>query len=161
WKKTMVQLQRREQSSSARQIYDALKAQIDAGVYGAGARLPSTRALASELGASRTTVTTAYEQLIAEGFIETRQGRQARGATARGPARGPGGKNGRRAPVARLPVYGREAMSFPAPPVELGRLQVDFRSGDISPSDFPMRGWRRALTAAFKHRPRSFRYGDP
>jgi len=38
---------------------------------------------------------------------------------------------------------------------------VDFRSGDISTSDFPMLAWRRALTAALQHRPRSFRYGDP
>ena len=159
----MVQLSpdRSGRSSSARHIYEALKAQIDEGVYGAGARLPSTRALASELGASRTTVTAAYEQLVAEGFIETRQGRRAQVATTLVSPPRSRGENRRRANVARLSAYGREAMTFPAPPVELGRLQVDFRSGDISPSDFPMRGWRRALTAAFKHRPRSFRYGDP
>ena len=55
----------------ARQIYDALKTQIEEGVYGPSDKLPSTRTLASEFGASRTTITAAYEQLLAEGFIET------------------------------------------------------------------------------------------
>ena len=34
----------------AREIYDGLKGQIASGAYGPGARLPSTRALAVELG---------------------------------------------------------------------------------------------------------------
>src|SRR5262245_38112976 len=107
---------RRAQSSSAQQIYEALKAQIDEGVYGTSARLPSTRALATELGASRTTVTAAYEQLLAEGFIETGQGRQARvSATLVSPPRSPV-RDTRQASVARLSAYGREAIKFrPAP----------------------------------------------
>jgi len=62
----------------AREIYQALKTQIEDGVYGPSDKLPSTRTLANEFGASRTTVTAAYEQLLAEGFIETGQGRRAR-----------------------------------------------------------------------------------
>ncbi len=50
-------------TKSTRAIYEALKAQIEEGLYGLGARLPSTRMLALELGASRTTVSAAYEQL--------------------------------------------------------------------------------------------------
>ncbi|MHB1510869.1 MAG: MocR-like transcription factor YczR [Acidimicrobiales bacterium] len=38
------------------------------------ARLPAERTLATELGVSRTTVTAAYEQLRAEGFLLSRQG---------------------------------------------------------------------------------------
>jgi len=115
----MVQLssERSGRASGARHIYAALKAQIDEGVYGAGARLPSTRALASELGASRTTVTAAYEQLVAEGFIETRQGRRAQVATTLLSPPRPRGENRRRWSVARLSAYGREAMKFP----EIGR----------------------------------------
>ncbi len=37
-------------------------------------RLPSTRALAEELGVSRATVLAAFDQLIAEGYLEGRQG---------------------------------------------------------------------------------------
>ena len=40
-------------------ICEAIKGRIAAGLYGPGARLPSTRALAVEWGVSRTTVTVA------------------------------------------------------------------------------------------------------
>ena len=39
-----------------------------------GIRLPASRLLAQELGVSRMTVTGVYEQLLAEGFCEARQG---------------------------------------------------------------------------------------
>ncbi|WP_394836756.1 PLP-dependent aminotransferase family protein [Pendulispora rubella] len=39
-----------------------------------GARLPSTRALATDLGVSRGVIVEAYEQLTAEGYLETRRG---------------------------------------------------------------------------------------
>lgn len=56
------------------QIYERLRSAILRRVLTAGARLPSTRALAEELGVSRTTVLTAYEQLLAEGYVEGRSG---------------------------------------------------------------------------------------
>ena len=39
-----------------------------------GIRLPASRVLAQELGLSRITVSGAYEQLVAEGFLEARRG---------------------------------------------------------------------------------------
>ncbi|MGL1311205.1 GntR family transcriptional regulator, partial [Vibrio parahaemolyticus] len=39
-----------------------------------GMQLPSSRDLALELGTSRNTVTYAYEQLLAEGYLESRTG---------------------------------------------------------------------------------------
>ena len=62
----------------AQSICKAVKDWIAAGQFNPGAALPSTRSLAAEWGVSRTTVTAAYEQLIAEGYIETRQGGRAR-----------------------------------------------------------------------------------
>ena len=60
-----------------RQIYDGLRRQIlDGGLRG-GARLPSTRDLARDLRVARTTVVQAFEQLRAEGYVET----VSRGAT--------------------------------------------------------------------------------
>jgi GntR family transcriptional regulator / MocR family aminotransferase len=50
-----------------RRVYLALKTKIRAGGLGPAARVPSTRALARDLGVSRNTVTLAYEQLAAEG----------------------------------------------------------------------------------------------
>src|SRR5262249_62023674 len=111
----------------------------------AGLRLPSTRALAAELGASRTTVPAAFEQLLAEGFIETKQGRQARVSATFVPAPHSRARNTHRTRAARLSGYGREVMEFRAPPVPPGRLLVDFRNGDVATSDFPLLAWRRAL----------------
>ncbi|NLY80816.1 MAG: PLP-dependent aminotransferase family protein [Lysinibacillus sp.] len=57
-----------------RQIYKQLRTKILNGELPAGYRLPSTRQLAEELEVSRNVVLEAYEQLLAEGFIEGRQG---------------------------------------------------------------------------------------
>ena len=56
------------------QLTRAMKSAILSGRLVAGARLPPTRALAEELGVSRITVLTAYEQLRAEGYIVGRVG---------------------------------------------------------------------------------------
>src|SRR5690242_14375502 len=72
----------RPEGMGARQIYEALRDQIVDGVYGADGVLASSRALAAELGVSRTTVTAAYEQLAAEGFIHVRHGARPRVAAS-------------------------------------------------------------------------------
>jgi GntR family transcriptional regulator/MocR family aminotransferase len=56
------------------QIYDAYRALIVNGNLRPGQQLPSTRALTSELKVSRIPVLTAYAQLLAEGYCETRVG---------------------------------------------------------------------------------------
>ena len=56
------------------QIYRQLRAAIVDGRLAAGARLPSTRDLAAQLGVSRKTTLEAYEQLGAEGFLASRRG---------------------------------------------------------------------------------------
>ena len=56
------------------QIYAHLQAAILTGRLSRGAKMPSTRALAEELKVSRNTVLTAYEQLRAEGYIESVKG---------------------------------------------------------------------------------------
>lgn len=57
-----------------RQVYDALRDAILSCRLAPGARLPSSRALATELGVSRTTITVAYEQLRSEGYISGQRG---------------------------------------------------------------------------------------
>ncbi len=57
-----------------RQIYERLRRAVLDGQLKTGERLPSTRELASELGVSRNTVFIAYEQLLAEGYIEGKVG---------------------------------------------------------------------------------------
>jgi len=57
-----------------KQIYGWLRGAILAGQVPRGTRLPSTRALATELGVSRTTTALAYDQLLLEGYLESRVG---------------------------------------------------------------------------------------
>ncbi len=55
------------------QIYEYIKQEILQGSLSYPERLPSARSLASFLQVSRSTVDTAYEQLLSEGYIESRQ----------------------------------------------------------------------------------------
>jgi GntR family transcriptional regulator / MocR family aminotransferase len=57
-----------------RQIYTQVRAAVLARTLGPGTRLPSSRALAAQLGAARASVVTAYEQLLAEGYVFGRTG---------------------------------------------------------------------------------------
>lgn len=65
-----------------RQIYDWFRAAILDGQLLPGQIVPPTRSLALELHISRAPVLNAYEQLHAEGYLETRTGAGTRVATA-------------------------------------------------------------------------------
>ncbi len=54
-----------------RQLYDELRQAILSGRLAAGTRLPSTRLLANELSISRNTVVNTFDQLMAEGYLES------------------------------------------------------------------------------------------
>lgn len=56
------------------QIYHAIKRDIEDGNISCGEKLPSTRLLATNLNVSRFTVDLAYDQLVAEGYIQARAG---------------------------------------------------------------------------------------
>ena len=55
-----------------RQLYARLRGAIADGALRPGGRIPSSRALAKELGVARGTVETAYALLEAEGYIQGR-----------------------------------------------------------------------------------------
>jgi GntR family transcriptional regulator/MocR family aminotransferase len=57
-----------------RQIYQALKQKILSGEIARGRKMPSSRLLAEDLRVSRNIVMIAYDQLIAEGYLESRRG---------------------------------------------------------------------------------------
>ncbi len=61
-----------------RQVYLGVRHAILNAVVEPGSRLPSTRALASDIGVSRNTVVMAYEQLRAEGYTVGRGGSDTR-----------------------------------------------------------------------------------
>lgn len=52
------------------QICISFRAQAASGDLPTGTRMPATRVLATELGVSRSTIVTAYEQLVAEGYLK-------------------------------------------------------------------------------------------
>ena len=56
------------------QLYAALRDAILTGRLTRGGRIPASRALAAEVGVSRNTVITACDQLLAEGYVESRAG---------------------------------------------------------------------------------------
>ncbi len=55
-------------------VYERFRDAVRDGLLLSGQRLPSSRELASRWGVARITVTQAYEQLVAEGYLETRRG---------------------------------------------------------------------------------------
>lgn len=55
-------------------LFHAVRLKIVGQLWPTAGRLPSTRKMAAELGLSRNTVVAAYEQLVAEGYIESRRG---------------------------------------------------------------------------------------
>ncbi len=121
------------------QLERSLRENIRRGRLPAGTRLPSTRALAAELGVSRGVVTEAYGQLGAEGYLETRQGAAVRVARAV------------RATVPRAP-----ARSL------LPTFPYHFHPGLPDLAGFPRDSWLRSLRAAWRESPLgAVGYGDP
>lgn len=56
------------------QVHEAIRRDIERGRFRVGARLPGSRSMAVTLGVSRTVVLMAYEQLEAEGYVQTQGG---------------------------------------------------------------------------------------
>jgi GntR family transcriptional regulator/MocR family aminotransferase len=144
-------------------VYELLRGQMADGTLAGGARVPSTRALANDLGISRTTVTAAYEQLAAEGFLLTSSGRAARvaappvatAALRPGPSR-------RGKPAVSLSAYGRRVAATDMPPVPpMQAAAIDFRYGAVAARDFPTLVWRRAYQAELLRRQPSLYYMAP
>ena len=70
----LVRIDPQARVSLQQQIYDGLRRAIVDGVLPPGARVPSSRELARDLGVSRTTTLLAQEQLLAEGYLAARHG---------------------------------------------------------------------------------------
>ena len=133
-------------------VYERLRRDILDGRFQPGARLPSSRALARSLRLSRTTVVLAYEQLVAEGYLETRAASgtyvarnlpatpaEGQPARPREPIRAPGPTG---APLSR---WGERLLASGRPLLGPGtaQLRYDFRPGRPDWSAFPRALWRR------------------
>ncbi|WP_239499349.1 aminotransferase class I/II-fold pyridoxal phosphate-dependent enzyme [Pseudomonas putida] len=142
-----------------RRIYAGLRAQIEQGTLAAGTKLVSTRALAVELGVSRTTVTAAYEQLAAEGFVITTKGKAATVAPVIGAPSVHAQKQTASPPI--LSRYGQRVAGITPYSMATPHARIDFRYGSVATRDFPALGWQRAYRSELVKRQPSQAYGQP
>jgi GntR family transcriptional regulator/MocR family aminotransferase len=152
------------------QVYAAFRQAILAGRLGAGDRLPASRVMAADLGVSRNTALAAIDQLVSEGYLETRRGSGCYVAQSLPDAR-PAPVAAKRAmqpaPV-RLSRRGRDlAGTQPSvsPPTESerpGKWFPCFLPGMPDCTDFPFALWTRLLARAWRQpRPELVLGGDP
>lgn len=146
----------------SKQIHRWLRRAVLAGNLTPGERLPSTRDLAEQLGVSRTVTVWAYDQLLAEGYVEGRAGsgtyisaslEAVRFRRIESPAK------------LRLSRFGLFASSMPAEVDSPGpaRMPVryDFAYGRSAVDDFPFETWRRLLIRRMRKAPvRTLDYGS-
>lgn len=69
-----IALERESTIPLYKQLYEAIRQEILRGTLKKGLRLPSTRYLATELRVSRNIVMIAFEQLLAEGYLQSKTG---------------------------------------------------------------------------------------
>lgn len=130
-----------------RQLYGQLRGAILERRLAPGLRLPSTRALAAELGVSRNTVLAAFEQLAAEGYLA---GRTGSGTTVAGELPEEGlrlqERHRRREAPAAPPALSRRGTALSAialEPVPDARRPAAFRVGLPALDAFPLPLWAR------------------
>jgi GntR family transcriptional regulator / MocR family aminotransferase len=150
-----------------RQLYDGLRQAILGGRLPPGIRLPATRGLARDLGVSRNTVLNAYEQLLAEGYLEGKLGSGTyvpqtlpeELLQVRSPLNGarPASRQGR--------SLSRRGQQLAATRVSVARgpgPPRPFRSGLASLHDFPWDTWQRLVARRWRLPAADLLvYGDP
>ena len=132
------------------QLVEGLRRGILTGALRPGDPVPSTRALASELGVSRSAVVAAYEQLAGEGYLEMRQGAATRVAAIEheraAAATSPVAPTGLSSPAGR--AIGSTDAAAPPPSADgTIRARLDLLPGRPSTARLDTRAWR----AAWRH----------
>jgi GntR family transcriptional regulator / MocR family aminotransferase len=123
-----------------RQIENHLRDGIARGLLRPGSRLPSTRALAADLGVSRGVVVSAYAQLQSEGYLVVRHGAVPRVAE--------------HPPVEPQPTIGLD--------VQVGSARFNLRPDLPDLGLFPRAQWLAALRAALDRATNvDLAYGEP
>ncbi|MGH9519788.1 MAG: PLP-dependent aminotransferase family protein, partial [Terriglobales bacterium] len=125
-----------------RQIYAWFRGSILRGQVLPGQAVPSSRALARELGLSRGSVVLAYEQLIAEGYLEAIVGSATRVVRSLAPAADASHRSVL-APSRLTPSALRLAAAPPQPWLE---LRGPFRMHTPALTEFPVAAWARLVS---------------
>src|SRR5215510_3198108 len=116
----------RPDTSLYRDVYQRLRSEILAGRLAAGARLPSSRTLASQLGVARGTIEVAYQMLAGEGYTIS--------AGARGTKVNPALSLRRRVPAPAKPPSQAQRLRLPPGPL---LFQMGLPALDV----FPRKPW--------------------
>jgi GntR family transcriptional regulator/MocR family aminotransferase len=147
-----VQVSLEGEGALYQRLYRGLRGAMLEGRLPAGARLPSTRTLAADLRLSRNCVLMAFDQLVAEGYVEGRVGAGTFVSatlpdTALTAWSAPRAAPGVTLPL-RLSAHARRVMSMsrlPPPAPARPGLRYDFRYGLPAVEHFPHETWRRLL----------------
>ncbi|WP_058303703.1 MocR-like pyridoxine biosynthesis transcription factor PdxR [Gorillibacterium timonense] len=126
-----IVLSKQREVSLSRQLFYQIKNLILADKLKAGEALPSSRSLAKDMSVSRSTVNEAYDMLLAEGFVTSRQGSRVRV------------KEGLCLEASSVRVYTEET------PRESRTFSVDFQTGQPDIRSFPHYLWRQMLLTAY------------
>ena len=133
-----------------RQLEQELRGAIQSGRLAAHTQLPSTRTLAEQLGLSRGVVVEAFEQLVAEGYLDSRHG----GGTwvaARAVEPALDGDHGAGPPGT---ATGDAAGEGPVPEARPGPdIRIDFGYGRPDVTEFPRQVWLRSLRRVLNEAP--------
>ena len=151
---TRLSIERGSGQPLYRQLRQALEHEIASGTLDARQPLPSSRELARELGISRNTVNTAYQELEAEGFVEARprQGlfvnhEMLSELTRRQEEPTPTTAIDWTAHLNKLPDVGLPEI---AKVRDWQRYPYPFVAGQVDASSFPRLAWIRALREALE-----------
>ncbi|MBF4587713.1 GntR family transcriptional regulator [Curtobacterium sp. VKM Ac-2887] len=131
-----------DQSGKTAGVVARIRRMVHDGTLREGDPLPSTRALAAELGVARGTVVAAYDQLDGEGWIRTRHGAVARvvASAGTGGVANVGGRGGAVGDLLPASDPGATAMAT-------ARV-IDCRPGVPAVTAIAQRDWRAAWRAA-------------
>ncbi len=131
-----------------RQLYRALRQAVLDGRLRAGERLPPSRALAADRGLSRNTVVTAYDTLLAEGYVTGRVGAGTFVASTlpdAAPGGGAGRDGGRTESRRGVGLSARGRMLAEAPALARDRAGRPFALGTPALDAFPFGLWAQLL----------------
>ena len=160
----LVRIDSRLRDGLQLQIYRSIRRAILDGVVGPGTRLPSSRALAGDLGVSRTTTLLAVQQLQAEGYLTARRG-SGTSVADQLPDDLVTRDGGRPAPGVRHPALSRRGTAVAAVREGARRLEGPpraFRIGTPGVDLFPVSLWSRLVSRRLRGvTAAQLDYGDP
>lgn len=138
------------------QICHAIRSRAIAGEIAQGSKLPPTRVFATELGVSRSTIVTAYDQLVAEGYLSSQQGSGYRLCAAGEVELGQGRARGQALPP-KGQSFAPEAPRLKSQPAggQGGTGPVPFRAGTPDMRLFPHRQWAKTVARICRSNPQT------